>query len=99
MCPCCLQETHVALAGWSAVACRGCGAELYKNRTIPRVCDMFIHINTDPADKWWGYAQLHKMIQNRCITKSEVLDLGEQYGFNRAVIDGRLEDVRKMQCA
>ena len=71
------NETHVALAGWSVLRAEG-GAELYKKRTIPRVCDMFIHINRDPVDKWWAYSQL-QMIQDRFIKKSEVLDLGEQY--------------------
>ena len=71
-------------AGWSALTCGGCGAEVYRHEAIPEIDFYYRAFASGTCDKWHAFDHIFKYVDSRKVQLERVAAIGEEYGVPKS---------------
>tara|TARA_R110000824_G_scaffold66827_8_gene173173 strand:+ start:3980 stop:4360 length:381 start_codon:yes stop_codon:yes gene_type:complete len=91
-CPGCDFTRTGGLAGWSAIVCGGCSAELHKDGTEIEIAAAFRALGVSQS-KWSVYAVAFDAMKQRKVTLKDIQRIAlREAGIKPGVVDGRRAD-------
>ena len=89
-CPACNELHIVGLAGWSAILCSGCGAELHKDGTEIEIAEAFRSLLGVRESVWPVYAVAFNAMNKRKVSLKDIQRIAlREAGIKPGVVDGR----------
>ena len=89
-CPACNELHIVGLAGWSAIVCSGCSAELHKEGTEIEIAAAFRSLLGKRESVWPAYAVAFNAMKQRRVSLKDIQRIAlREAGIKPGVVDGR----------